>query len=97
MDDVREGKGFRVEVDPPVAIFKVDSEFFAIEDTCTHADFSLSEGYVEDGIVECPLHMAKFCVRTGGVVCSPATEPVKTFAVRVDNGAVLVKLPDLAI
>ena len=49
----------------PVAVFNADGELFAIDDTCTHQDASLSEGWLEDCMIECPLHAASFDLRTG--------------------------------
>lgn len=91
--DVPPDMGLRIEQGPePIAIFNLEGEFFAIGDTCTHSDWSLSEGYIEDGTVECTLHMARFCIRTGKVKMSPATEAVKYYPVRHDGDDVLVDL-----
>jgi 3-phenylpropionate/trans-cinnamate dioxygenase ferredoxin subunit len=67
----------------PIAIFRVDGQFYAIEDRCTHADVALSDGYVEGHIVYCPLHGANFDVISGQALCPPAYEPVRTFALRL--------------
>lgn len=80
----------RVEVTPPVAVFEVDGEYLATSDTCTHEDFPLSDGYVDGAVVECSLHMAKFCLRTGAVLGLPATAPLDTYAVRVDGDDIYV-------
>lgn len=85
--------GLRIDLGPePIAVFNLDGEFFAIGDTCTHSDWSLSEGYIEDGTVECTLHMARFCIRTGKVKMSPATEAVKYYPVKREGDDVLVDL-----
>jgi len=65
--DVPEGEALKVESGgTSVAIFNVDGELFATQDRCTHGDWSLSEGgYLDGDVVECSLHMGKFCVRTG--------------------------------
>lgn len=91
--DVPADMGLRIDMGPePIAVFNLDGEFFAISDTCTHSDWSLSEGYIEDGQVECTLHMAKFCIRTGKVKGPPATQAVKTYPVRLQDGDVLIDL-----
>lgn len=74
----------------PIAIFNVDGELFAIDDTCTHQDASLSEGWVEDCSVECPLHTACFDLRTGAALGAPAKIPVRTHAVHVQDGVIRV-------
>lgn len=71
-----------------IAIVNVGGEFFAIDDTCTHEEASLSEGELFDDIVECPLHGAAFNVRTGAVEAFPAVVPVVTYQVRVEQDEV---------
>lgn len=89
--DVPEGEGIKLEQGPdPVALFNADGEFYAIGDTCTHGDWSLSEGYMEECEVECTLHMAKFCIKTGRVTAPPANAPVKSYPVKVEGDDVLV-------
>lgn len=66
-----------------IALINVDGEFFAIDDTCTHEEASLSEGELYDDIVECPLHGAAFNVRTGAVEAFPAVVPVQTYECQV--------------
>ena len=75
----------------PVAVVRDSSgEVFAIGDTCTHADVSLSEGDVEDGTVECWLHGSRFDLRTGKPTGLPAIRPVPVYPVQVDGDHVLV-------
>lgn len=73
-----------------VALFNVDGDFYAIADTCSHGAWSLSDGYLEGDRIECSLHMAEFCVRTGKACKLPATEPVRVFLVKVIGEDVLV-------
>lgn len=84
----------RVEVRPPIAIYRVDGEFFATAATCTHMESCLTEGWLDDDVVECALHGAKFNVRDGRVLALPASEPLQTFAVEVADGDVYVQLPE---
>jgi nitrite reductase/ring-hydroxylating ferredoxin subunit len=74
----------------PVAVFRVDGEFFATEDTCPHGQYSLADGYITNNVVECPLHFAKFDVRTGAVLSLPANRDLETFVVKVEDGVVFV-------
>ena len=76
------------EVD--LAIARAGEEFFALQDLCSHASVSLSEGEVEDCTVECWLHGSRFDLRTGKPTGLPATEPVATFPVDVRDGDVYV-------
>jgi biphenyl 2,3-dioxygenase ferredoxin subunit len=84
--DVPEGTSLRVE-NPggALAVHNVDGEFFVTQDRCTHDEWSLSDGYLEDGVIECTLHWAKFCVRTGKVKSPPACQALKIYPVRVDG------------
>nr|WP_243788446.1 bifunctional 3-phenylpropionate/cinnamic acid dioxygenase ferredoxin subunit [Saccharopolyspora gloriosae] len=71
-------------------MFNVDGELFAIDDTCTHQDASLSDGFLEGCAVECPLHAACFDLRTGRPSGPPAKKPVRTHQVSVDDGLIYV-------
>ena len=94
IEEIRPGEAFRLECKPPVAIFNVAGELFATADTCTHAQSSLAEGYIEGDTVECGYHFAKFCVKTGQVISPPAFVSLKTYSVKVESGQVLVDLAD---
>ncbi len=91
INDLEPGAAKRVVVDgQPVALFNVDGEFHAIGDICSHAHASLSEGYIEDDVVECPLHGARFNVRTGKNLSLPALFPVAKYEVRIAGEDILV-------
>ena len=82
-DTLVEGKPVAIEVDgTPVCVVKVADEVFAVEDTCTHAEASLSEGEVTGGKIECWLHGAEFDLKTGEALTPPATQALKTFKVK---------------
>ncbi|KAA1417127.1 non-heme iron oxygenase ferredoxin subunit [Nocardioides humilatus] len=66
-----------------VAIAKDGDEYFALQDLCSHASVSLSEGEVANGAVECWLHGSCFELRTGKPTHFPATEAVATFPVEI--------------
>ncbi len=71
--DVPEGEALRIDTSPVIALFNVGGEFYAINDRCSHGNASMSEGYLEDdATVECPLHAASFCLKTGKALCLPA-------------------------
>lgn len=91
-DELARAESVRLAIRPPVALFNVDGEFYATDDTCSHAESSLAEGYVEDGAVECVLHFARFCVKTGAALSAPAVDPVRTYPVKVEDGKVWVDL-----
>ncbi|MCP2338682.1 non-heme iron oxygenase ferredoxin subunit [Actinomadura rupiterrae] len=75
---------------PPLLVYRIDGEIYATSDTCTHATASLSEGELEGHTIVCPVHWAEFDVRTGRPLCFPATRPLETFAVTVEDGRIHV-------
>ena len=86
-----EGEHVIVDVDGyDVAVFKIDGQFYAIEDVCTHDGAEIASGELEGDEIVCPRHGARFCVKTGQVKCAPAYEDVATFAVRIEAGRLQV-------
>ena len=90
VDELPPGESTRFVADVSIAVFNADGELYAVDDTCTHQDASLSDGFLEGCFVECPLHAAFFDLRTGMPTCLPAKRPVRTHPVTVDNGIVYV-------
>ncbi|AIY39300.1 2-polyprenylphenol hydroxylase and related flavodoxin oxidoreductases / CDP-6-deoxy-delta-3,4-glucoseen reductase-like [Collimonas arenae] len=76
----------------PVAVFRLGEELFALRDLCTHGNARLSDGYIEDGCIECPLHQGMFDIKSGAPRCAPVTEAVRSFPVRVVAGRVEVEV-----
>ena len=76
----------------PVAVCNVDGELHAFEDICTHQFAHLSEGGLEGERIKCPLHGAKFDVKTGEAKSLPAVKAVPTHELKVEDGHVYVAL-----
>ncbi len=90
--DVQEGKGTIVQVaGHTMALFNISGKIHAIDNSCPHKQGPLGEGELEDCIVTCPRHGWQFDVRTGEGITMPLS-PVKTYAVTVENGRVLVDI-----
>jgi 3-phenylpropionate/trans-cinnamate dioxygenase ferredoxin subunit len=90
-DSLVSGKPVAIEVDGvAVCLTRVGDEVFAVEDTCTHSEASLSEGEVSGTKIECWLHGAEFDLRTGEALTPPATSALKTFKVEVNGKQVVV-------
>ena len=90
-DSLIEGKPVAVEVEGvQVCVAKVGDEVFAVADTCTHSEASLSEGEITGGKIECWLHGAEFDLRTGEALTPPATAPLKTFSVKRNGNQVVI-------
>lgn len=73
-----------------VTIAQVDGQYYAFDDLCTHAECSLGDGFLEEKVIECPCHGSKFDVTSGAVLNLPAVVPLKTYPVKVGNGAIFV-------
>ena len=81
-DSLVERKPVKIDLDgTPVCVTRIGDEVFAIADTCSHSEASLSEGDVTDYKIECWLHGAEFDLRSGEVVTPPASIPVEVFDV----------------
>ncbi len=89
--EIEPGRGKRVEVgEEEIAVFNLDGEYYAIGDTCSHEEASLSEGDVFGDCVECPLHGAQFDITTGKNLTLPAVSPVPSYPVKLEGDAILV-------
>ncbi len=71
-----------------LAVFRVGEQYFALDDICSHEYSRLSEGEILDGEVYCPKHGSRFDLRTGEVRGLPATQPVKAYQVKEEEGKV---------
>jgi nitrite reductase/ring-hydroxylating ferredoxin subunit len=74
-----------------VAIYNVDGVFYATNDTCTHAHASLSEGFLDGPLVECPMHQGTFDVRTGQPTAPPCTVALRTYEVQVQEAEIFLR------
>ena len=97
VDDIPPGHAARIEIDDvPIAIFNCNGTFYAVDDTCSHAEASLSEGELDVDFctVECPLHGSAFDLRTGEPTALPAVVPVRVHQVVVENGVIRIALSE---
>jgi apoptosis-inducing factor 3 len=78
----------------PIALYRLGDEIFATHGICTHALAFLSDGWVEDGKIECPLHQGQFDIRTGKALCSPVTEDLRVYPVKRDGDDILINLSE---
>jgi 3-phenylpropionate/trans-cinnamate dioxygenase ferredoxin subunit len=95
VEDVPPGHAARLIIEGvPVALFNVGGDFHALDDTCTHAEASLSEGEldVDECTIECPLHGSTFDVRSGEPLSLPAVIPVRVHDVVVEDCLIKVAL-----
>jgi 3-phenylpropionate/trans-cinnamate dioxygenase ferredoxin subunit len=86
-----DGKPVAIDVEgTAVCVARVGNEVFAIADTCSHSEASLSEGEITGTKIECWLHGAEFDLRTGEALTPPATEALKTFQVQRSGDQVVI-------
>jgi nitrite reductase/ring-hydroxylating ferredoxin subunit len=90
--DIQPSHMKEVQVDGEnICVVNVEGKYYAIGSICTHEGGPLADGTLEGYDVECPWHGSKFDVRTGEVMCPPASEPEPTYQVKVDGNNVLIK------
>jgi 3-phenylpropionate/trans-cinnamate dioxygenase ferredoxin subunit len=93
LEDLPDGRGVLVEFgEDRIAIFRVGDRVYAIGDRCSHAEASLSEGDLFGTEIERPRHGSAFDLETGRPLTLPATRPVSTYEVRVEDGEVEVEV-----
>ena len=92
--DLFEGAGSAMALEgQDIALFKLeDGSIYAINNLCSHGNAKLCDGFVDGHHVECPFHQALFDLRDGTVSCGPATEPVKSWPVKIEDGRVYLNL-----
>jgi 3-phenylpropionate/trans-cinnamate dioxygenase ferredoxin component len=88
-------RGIRVTIgEERIAMFRVGNDVYAIGDRCSHAEASLAEGEVFGTDVECPRHGSEFDMKTGKALSLPATKPVPTYPVSIEDGTVYLVLEE---
>jgi 3-phenylpropionate/trans-cinnamate dioxygenase ferredoxin subunit len=91
--DIPDGEVMAVDAPDgePVCLVNVGGVIYALHDRCPHQGFPISAGaLMDDGTIECPLHGARFDVRTGCVCLGPAVDDIAHYVVRVERDTVLV-------
>lgn len=75
-----------------VCIAHIGADWYAVDDTCSHEDYSLCEGelWTDELEIECPKHGSTFSLKTGEPQTLPATHPVRVYDVNISGDDVLV-------
>lgn len=76
-----------------VAVFRMGTEYYAIQDICTHDGTPIALGHCSDGEIICPRHGARFCLKTGRALSPPAYEDIRTYPIRIKGGLIQVGEP----
>lgn len=74
------------------ALYNLNGEFYATDGYCTHEQQHLEDGFVIDGIIECPLHMGQFDIETGEALAGPVCIDLKTYDVKNESGTLFLKI-----
>ena len=75
-----------------IAVYTVGDEVHATDNTCTHGQARLCDGFLDGHEIECPLHQGKFDVRNGKPTCEPVTEALRSYPVRIDGQRVYLQI-----
>lgn len=73
-----------------ITLAQVGDDYYAFDDTCSHARCSLGEGFLDGRVVECSCHGAKFDIVTGQVLALPATLPIRTYPIKVEGDSLYI-------
>lgn len=93
-EEIQPGEAQLVEAaGKQIAVFNVDGNYFALDETCTHAGGPLSEGFVEGKTVTCPWHGAQFDLESGEVLMPPAPDGVSCYKVVVKGDEINIETP----
>ncbi len=94
LPDLPAGEMTSVDLDgEKVLVANVDGEICAVADLCPHADALLSDGYLDDNLVECPLHASVFDLTSGAVLEGPASDDIEKYQVAVEGDDIYVGPP----
>jgi naphthalene 1,2-dioxygenase system ferredoxin subunit len=92
-NEVEEEEIKLVEVDGrQIALCQFEDKVFAFDNICSHEEACFSDGMVTGDEVECPLHLARFCIRTGEYLSSPATKDIDTFPVKIEGTSIYIQV-----
>jgi 3-phenylpropionate/trans-cinnamate dioxygenase ferredoxin component len=94
--DVKHGTAVRIDGGPDgVCLVRIEDDFYAVSDRCSHENVPLSEGDVDpdERCIECWKHGSSFSLVDGEPQCLPATRPVAVYPVRTEGTDVVVTVP----
>jgi ethylbenzene dioxygenase ferredoxin subunit len=90
--EVEEGTPLAISLSglPELLVCEFEGEFFVTDNTCTHGNAKLSEGYQEEDEIECPFHGGTFSIRTGEATSFPCVIPIKSYPVTIVDEKVCI-------
>ena len=75
-----------------ILLSNLGGEVYALDGICTHEYAKLSQGFMVEDRVVCQLHLSQFDLKTGEVFNPPATEPLKRYNVKIEEGSIFVEI-----
>ncbi|MET0089483.1 MAG: non-heme iron oxygenase ferredoxin subunit [Candidatus Thiodiazotropha sp.] len=91
-DEIPEGAMKRVEIDGHrYLVILSEGDWYAVDDQCSHEDVSLYLGCVHGDHIKCSLHGSRFSLKTGAPLEEPATDPIGTYPVKVEDNKVMIQ------
>jgi 3-phenylpropionate/trans-cinnamate dioxygenase ferredoxin subunit len=96
VDEVPDGTMKMTFVDgtDQVLVVNTGGEFRAMQGVCSHEYFELDQGFLTAGTLTCALHMSRFDLENGEPLDPPADEPLAIYAVSIEDGRVIIEVPD---
>ena len=93
-DEISAGEVRRVDIDTrrSIAVFNIDGHYYGTDDRCTHGQASLSEGFIDGDIIECPMHGGAFDIKTGEPADKPCVTPIATYEIGIDGDILFAKI-----
>ena len=93
-DELKSGERRSIFIDDiPALVVRIETDYFVIEDVCSHDGQPLTTGPLQGCSIICPRHAARFDLKTGKALCMPATEPIRIFRTEIRDGAVWAEMP----
>lgn len=94
IENLKPGEKTKYEINgTKLMIANINGEAYAVQLSCSHEKSDLTEGNLEGCVIECARHGAMFDIRDGKVLSLPATQPLKTYPTKIENGMILVDIP----
>jgi len=96
VDEVPDGTMKMAYVDgtDQVLVVHVNGEFLATQGICSHEYFELDKGFLTAGTLTCALHLSRFDLESGEPLDPPAELPLAVYPVVIEDGRVLIEVPD---
>ncbi len=93
VNDLEENQTIVVEIkEKNILVTKINGEFYAVENNCTHENLPLNGGQVYEGQIQCPHHGARFDIKSGKATQFPAVMELKTYKVKIENDNVMAAI-----